>query len=59
MQQMYFQDGLPITDYVHHGNKASKQESIISVSEAGPLHPTHTVEKVDLVGVLLCFSKSV
>lgn len=59
MQQIYFQAGLQITDYVHHGNKASKQESIISVGEAGPLHPPYTVEKVDLVGVLLCLLKSV
>lgn len=58
MQQIYFQASLQITDYVDHGNKASKRESIISVSEAGPLHPTHTVEKVDLVGVLLCLVKS-
>lgn len=42
MQQISFQASLQITDYVHHGNKASKRESIISVSEAGPLHPTHS-----------------
>lgn len=57
---LHFQAGLQITDYVHHSNETSKRESIISVGEAVPLHPTHTQwKKVGLVGVLLCLIKSV
>lgn len=36
--------GKQIMDYVHHSNKTSERRPIISLSEAVPLHPTHTVE---------------
>lgn len=57
---LHFQAGLQIADYVHHSNDTSKRESIISVGEAVPLHPTHTRsgKKADLLGVSLCLVKS-
>lgn len=51
--------GEQIKDNVHHSNATSEKRPIISLSEAAPLHPTHTVEnwgkKKYLVGIMLCF----
>lgn len=50
LRSLHFQAGLQITDYVHHSNETSKRESIISVGEAVPLHPTHTQWKKSRFG---------
>lgn len=42
LRSPHVQAALQITDDVRHSNGTSKRESIISVGEAVPLHPTHT-----------------
>lgn len=52
--------GKQIMDYVHHSNKTSERRPIISLSEAVPLHPTHSgkLEKKSIFSGRFAFSSS-